>query len=169
MEAAHALVRGPDSPALVDLAGLNREERLEFRDLIPVVAAQLGSPIGPMKAVFEGSGMPQLAGERESRDSLSGILAFGGDALFRGMSAINRAVFTGAVRRKRRRPQRPVRRHRHLHQRSEPAPISPPPTSPTRSNLTGAVVKPPVDPEFPKPDPASPPAGTWPADWCLPP
>jgi hypothetical protein len=79
MEAAHALVRGLDSPALVDLAGLRREERLEIRDLIPTAAEQLGFDIEPFKAVFERRvreiAGAYLAGEREFIDALSGILA----------------------------------------------------------------------------------------------
>lgn len=79
MEAAHALVRGLDSPALVDLAGLNREERLEIRDLIPTAAAELGFAIEPLKVVFERRvreiAAAYLAGEREFIDALSRILA----------------------------------------------------------------------------------------------
>ncbi|MQM28169.1 hypothetical protein [Glycomyces albidus] len=79
MEAAHALVRGLDSPALRDLAGLDREERLEIRDLIPVVAEQLGCGIEPLKAVLERRvgeiAARYLAGECEFTDALSGILA----------------------------------------------------------------------------------------------
>jgi len=79
MEAAHALVRGLDSPALRDLAGLGREERLEIRDLIPVVAEQLGFAIEPLKAVFERrvreTASVYLAGEREFTEALSDILA----------------------------------------------------------------------------------------------
>jgi hypothetical protein len=79
MEAAHALVRGLDSPALVDLAGLNREERLEIRDLISAVAEQLGFAIEPLIAVLERRAREiaaaYLAGEREFTDALSAILA----------------------------------------------------------------------------------------------
>jgi hypothetical protein len=79
MAAAHALVRGLDSPALMDLAGLNREERLEIRDLIPTVAEQLGFDIETLKAVFERRvreiAAAYLAGEREFMDALTGILA----------------------------------------------------------------------------------------------
>jgi hypothetical protein len=79
MEAAHALVRGLDSPALVDLAGLNREERLEIRDLIPAVAEQLGFAIEPLITVLERRvreiAAAYLAGEREFTDALSAILA----------------------------------------------------------------------------------------------
>ncbi|MQM28164.1 hypothetical protein [Glycomyces albidus] len=79
MEAAHALVRGLDSPALRDLAGLDREERLEIRDLVTATAAQLGFAIEPLQAVFEQRvreiAAAYLAGEREFTDALSGILA----------------------------------------------------------------------------------------------
>ncbi|MFC3492899.1 hypothetical protein [Glycomyces rhizosphaerae] len=79
MEAAHALVRGLDSPALIDLAGLNRDDRLEIRDLIPTAAEELGVAIEPLKAVFERRvreiAAAYLAGEREFIDALTGILA----------------------------------------------------------------------------------------------
>jgi hypothetical protein len=79
MEAAHALVRGIDAPALVELAGLNRQERLEIRDLIPAAAEQLGFQIEPLKAVFErrvrAIAAAYLAGEREFTEALSAILA----------------------------------------------------------------------------------------------
>lgn len=45
--------RGPDLPALRDPAGLDREGRLESRDLTPVAAEQLGFAIESSKAVFE--------------------------------------------------------------------------------------------------------------------
>jgi hypothetical protein len=76
MEAAHALVRGFDSPGPRDLTGLDREERLEIRDLILVVAEQLGFAVEPLKAVFERwvreIAAVYLAGEREFSDALSG-------------------------------------------------------------------------------------------------
>jgi hypothetical protein len=79
MEAAQALVSGVDTPTLRDLAGLDHDERLEIRDLIPVVAEQLGVSIEPLKAVFERRvreiAAAYLAGEREFTDALSGILA----------------------------------------------------------------------------------------------
>jgi hypothetical protein len=79
MEAAHALIRGLESPALVDLAGLRREERLETRDLIPAVAEDLGFAIDPLKAVIDRRAREvaaaYLAGEREFTDALSAILA----------------------------------------------------------------------------------------------
>jgi hypothetical protein len=54
MEAAHALVRGLDGPALVDLAGLGTDQRLEVRDLIPMVSAELGMVVPPREAVVAG-------------------------------------------------------------------------------------------------------------------
>jgi hypothetical protein len=79
MEAAHALVRGLDAPALVDLAGLNQAERLEIRDLIPLVAEQLGFAVEPLKEVVDRRvreiAAAYLAGEREFIDALSAILA----------------------------------------------------------------------------------------------
>lgn len=78
MEAAHALVRGLDSPGLRDLAGLDREERHEIRDLVPLVSEQLGFAIEPLKVVFERRvreiAAAYLAGEREFTDALSGVL-----------------------------------------------------------------------------------------------
>jgi hypothetical protein len=51
MEAAHALVRGIEGPALVDLAGLSTDQPLEVRDLIPVVAAELAMVIPSREVV----------------------------------------------------------------------------------------------------------------------
>jgi hypothetical protein len=78
MEAAHALVRGLDSPALVDLAGLNRNEPLEVRDLVPIVAEELGFAIDPLNVVVErrtrAAAAEYLVGELGFVDALSGIL-----------------------------------------------------------------------------------------------
>jgi hypothetical protein len=79
MEAAHGLVRELDSPALVDLAGLHRDQRLEIRDLIPMVANELGFKIVPLKTVIDRRAREvaacYLAGEREFAEALSEILA----------------------------------------------------------------------------------------------
>lgn len=78
MEAAHALVRGLDAPALVDLAGLHRDQTLDIGDLIPVVAEQLGTFVPARDAVVEQrmreTAADYLAGNKGFRDSLSNVL-----------------------------------------------------------------------------------------------
>lgn len=78
MEAAQGLVRGLDSPALADLAGLHSDERLEIRDLIPAVAEELGIAIEPLKAVIDRRvrevAAGYLDGECGFTDALSAIV-----------------------------------------------------------------------------------------------
>ncbi|THV41990.1 hypothetical protein [Glycomyces buryatensis] len=78
MEAAHALARGLDTPALVELAGLDRSQTRDIRDLIPVVAGQLGIFLPTREAVVsrrvKETSASYLAGSVGFVDSLSNVL-----------------------------------------------------------------------------------------------
>lgn len=78
MEAAHALVRGLETPALIELAGLRRDQTLDIRDLVPVVAEQLGTVVPARDAVVEQRvrkiASDYLAGNTGFVDGLSNVL-----------------------------------------------------------------------------------------------
>ncbi|MBO3733712.1 hypothetical protein [Glycomyces niveus] len=78
MEAAHALARGLDTPALAELAGLDRSQTRDIRDLIPVVAEQLGISLPTREAVVDQrvkeTSASYLAGSAGFVDSLSNVL-----------------------------------------------------------------------------------------------
>jgi hypothetical protein len=70
MVAANALVRGLDSPALAELAGLSKDSAYEIRELLPAVVAELSIEVSPLPdAVF------RKAGET-AREYLAGDLGF---------------------------------------------------------------------------------------------
>jgi hypothetical protein len=80
MEAAHALTRGLDTPALVELAGMRRDQTLDIEDLIPQVVDELGASIAARGTVVErrageiASGY--LAGHIAFIDGLSDVLSW---------------------------------------------------------------------------------------------
>ncbi|WP_205324481.1 hypothetical protein [Glycomyces sp. YM15] len=80
LEAAHALVRGLETPGLVELAGMHRNQTLDIEDLIPQVIDELGIAIAARSTVVErraseiASGY--LAGDIAFIDGLSGVLSW---------------------------------------------------------------------------------------------
>lgn len=77
MEAAHALARGLETPALVELAGMCRDQTLDIEDLIPQVVDELGASFTARNTVVD----------RRAREVASGYLA-GDFAFVDGLSAV---------------------------------------------------------------------------------
>lgn len=80
LEAAHALVRGLETPGLVELAGMRRDQTLDIEDLIPQVVEELGTSIAPRGTVVERraneAASGYLTGDSGFIDGLSGVLSW---------------------------------------------------------------------------------------------